>query len=224
MGVVVLGRVIIGDIAATLVDLSSREFLRVEETDGDSGGWTLTSLLESAPQHGGDTVLNGDTVLKYEQTLLEGLQGTSSLSALTDEFPAVLDMARTELIHDAVHRGWLKHIHHDERTHAGQDLAGRIHSFQRGLGHLQATGHDDSLTGALLPYALHFGMVSDSKLPLVRFAHAWVDAFRDLPPWSQPQPRPKPDFESRDLELQRRDTDEEILGRRVRDMVWLTHW
>ena len=46
-GVVVLGRVIMGDIAVTLVDLIQREFLAVEETT-DHVDWLLTPMEKSA--------------------------------------------------------------------------------------------------------------------------------------------------------------------------------
>jgi hypothetical protein len=210
--VVALGRVIIGDIAATLVDLSSRQLLRVDEAGGD---WQLTSLLRSAPQQ-------GDPVLKYEQILLDGLDGTASLPTLAKEFPAVLDQARAAVVHDAVHHGWLRHIHHDERTAAGQELAGRIRAFQRSLGHLHTEGRDDVLTGALLPYALHFGMVRDEALPLVRFAHAWVAAFGELPTWSHPKPPPKPDFEARDRAPA--DPLDAVLNTGGAASFWLANW
>jgi hypothetical protein len=47
-GVVVLGRVIMGDIAVTLVDLIQRELLTVEET-ADGGDWLLTRWGELPP-------------------------------------------------------------------------------------------------------------------------------------------------------------------------------
>jgi hypothetical protein len=41
-----------------------------------------------------------------------------------------------------------------------------------------------------LPYALRFGLLSDQQTPLVRFAHAWVRSFADLPGWAPPKPTP----------------------------------
>jgi hypothetical protein len=40
----------------------------------------------------------------------------------------------------------------------------------------------------MLPYALHFSLVSDDAAPLARFAHAWVKAFGELPGWRPPKP------------------------------------
>lgn len=44
------------------------------------------------------------------------------------------------------------------------------------------------MTGDLLPYALHFGLIFDEHMPLVRFAHAWVRAFADQPGWAVAKP------------------------------------
>jgi hypothetical protein len=51
-----------------------------------------------------------------------------------------------------------------------------VRSFSRDLRRLKAEGDKDALAGALLPYALHFGLVSGDQTPLARFAHAWVRA------------------------------------------------
>jgi hypothetical protein len=180
LGVLMTGRVIIGDIAATLVDLSVRGLLQVEEsTAGDTQGWVLTR----AEPHGG-----GQPLLKYEEVLLDWLPrpGYSvSLAALADDLPTGLDEARTCLIRDGVHRGWLRHLHHGERTEAAHELAGQIRAFQRSLRHLKVTGA--AVEDDLLAYALHFGM-ADPGLPLVRFAHDWAGIFGDLPGWREPAP------------------------------------
>jgi hypothetical protein len=43
LGVIAIGRVIIGDVAATLVDLALRGLLRIDEdTAAADGGWLLT--------------------------------------------------------------------------------------------------------------------------------------------------------------------------------------
>jgi hypothetical protein len=192
LGVVLLRRVIIGDIAATLVDLADRELLTVEEEpDGADPGWRVSALLEGAPQ------FRLESLLPYEKTLLEGLAGCgpkASLASLAGPIPHVLDETRAALIHDAVHRGWLRHLHHDERTAAGEELAARIRAFQRDLQHVRSEGSPEDLAGSLLPYALHFGMVDPSQFPLARFAHAWVDSFADLPGWRPPAPQ-RPTFD-----------------------------
>jgi hypothetical protein len=185
-GVVVLGRVIMGDIAVTLVDLTRRELLTVEET-ADGGDWLLTLVAGTVTkqQHG--------ALLDYEQRLLDGLSedgAESRLSSLTDGFGKVLDETRRVLIRDAAHQGWLRHLHHDRRTAKGEELAGHVRSFRRDLRRLVAEGDQRVLSGQLLPYALRFGLLSDQQAPLVRFANAWVRAFADLPGWAPPKPTP----------------------------------
>jgi hypothetical protein len=185
-GVVVLGRVIMGDIAVTLVDLIQRELLAVEETT-DQGDWLLTPIAKSAARQ------QHDPVVDYEKQLLNGLSeggGTSRLSSLTDGFGKVLDETRKVLIRDAVHQGWLRHLRHDQRTAKGEELAGHVRSFRRDLRRLVADGDQRALEGQLLPYALRFGLLSDQQTPLVWFAQAWVRAFADLPGWAPPKPTP----------------------------------
>jgi hypothetical protein len=187
LGVVLLRRVIIGDIAATLVDLSVRQLLRLEEPQDEPGSWLIRPVHANAPRH------RRESMLRYEQTLLDGLSRegpAASLASLAPEMPAVLDKTRAEMLHDAVRRGWLRHLHHDERTEAGERLADRIRSFQRGLRQLATEQGEGALAGPLLPYALHFAMIRDTSHPLVGFAHDWVSAFAALPGWHQPAPEP----------------------------------
>jgi hypothetical protein len=187
-GVVVLGRVIMGDIAVTLVDLIQRELLTVEET-ADGGDWLLTLVAGTTSRQ------KHDALLDYEKRLLNGLSedgGESRLSSLADRFGKVLDETRKVLIRDAAHRGWLRHLRHDQRTAKGEELAGQVRSFRRDLRRLVAEGDQRALSGRLLPYALRFGLLSDEQAPLVRFAQAWVRAFADLPGWAPPkQTRPE---------------------------------
>lgn len=183
-GVVVLGRVITGDIAVTLVDLIQREFLTVEET-ADGGDWLLTRLAgaASSQKHG--------VLLDYERRLLNGLSeggGESRLSSLADRFEKVLDETRKVLILEAAHQGWIRHLRHDQRTPKGEELAGHVRSFRRDLRRLVAARDQRALSGQLLPYALRFGLLSDEPAQLVRFAQAWVRAFADLPGWAPPKP------------------------------------
>jgi hypothetical protein len=183
-GVVVLGRVIMGDIAVTLVDLVQRELLAVEET-ADGGDWLLTRSAGTASRqkHG--------ALLGYEKRLLDGLSeggGESRLSSLADRFEKVLDETRKVLIREAAHQGWLRRLRRDQRTPKGEELAGHVRSFRRDLRRLVAAGDQRALSGQLLPYALRYGLLSDEQAPLVRFAQAWVRAFADLPGWAPPKP------------------------------------
>jgi len=186
LGVIVIGRVIMGDIAVTLVDLAQRKLLTVSETGGD-GDWLLS------PSAGVPTGRQqSPPLLGYEKRLLDGLVGVgtpSRLSALAGEFGKALDDTREALMREAVHQGWLRHMHHDQRTRKGDDLALQVRSFSRDLRRLKADGGKETLIGDLLPYALHFGLISDEQTPLAGFAHAWVRAFAGQPGWAPPKPK-----------------------------------
>jgi hypothetical protein len=178
LGVIVIGRVIMGDIAVTLVDLARRELLTVSGT-GDDGDWLLSPSARPASGRQGQ-------LLDYERRLLNGLTGVGApacLSALADGFGPILDETRKALVRQAVRQGWLRHLHPDQRTPKGEDLARQVRSFQRDLRRLK-TGGDQNVLADLLPYALHFGLISDDQLPLARFAHAWVRTFANLPGWA----------------------------------------
>ena len=185
MGVVVLGRVIMGDIAVTQVDLIQRGFLTVEETT-DHDDWRLTLVTGTGAKQ-----KLGGALLDYEKRLLDGLSengGESRLSSLAARFGKALDETRKVLVRDAVHQGWLRHLRHDQRTAGAEELAGHVRSFRRDLRRLVADGDQRALSGQLLPYALRFGLLSDQATPLVRFTQAWVRAFVDLPGWAPPKP------------------------------------
>lgn len=185
LGLVLLGRVIMGDIAVTMVDLALRGLLDVKEAE-NSGDWLLRPLLASAPGH------RGESLLGYEKRLLESLPdrgGAARLTTLGTALGAALPKARTALVREMVRQGWLQHMHHDLRTEAGAELTRRVRSFQRDLGRFRKQHGDDAVNGSLLPYALHFGIVSDDRMQLVRFAHSWVEAFKDLPGWQATAPK-----------------------------------
>jgi hypothetical protein len=118
------------------------------------------------------------------------------LQALATEFSFVLSKVRSELIREAVRRGWLRHWHHGQQTPEGEELARQLHAFRSELRRLKAEQGEDALTGDWLPYALHFGLVSCGRIPLARFARSWVDALKSLESWSQAEPGPRgPDEE-----------------------------
>ena len=184
LGVVILRRVIIGDVAATLVDLSIRRLVRIEEHDGELGGWVVIPLHATAPRH------RRESLLKYERTLLDGLShsaSAASLPSLAARMPDVLERTRTALVHDALHRGWLRHLRAGERTHAGEQLASRIRSFQRDLRRAATEHGADIVTGPLLPYALRLALIRGDQHPLARFAHRWAETFAELPGWHPPE-------------------------------------
>jgi hypothetical protein len=183
LGVISLGRVILGDIAATLVDLALHQ--RVDVTESSSG-W-LVSVRDGPGK---------PTLAGYETAPLKELPRTPSL--LSSVTPAALEQTRSALIHDGVARGWLRRLHHDQRTDRAEELVGRVRTFRRALREVKAGQGEDALTGDLLPWAVRFGLVSRTEAPLARFAGAWVDAFAELPGWRPPE-RSRPDFDEFDL-------------------------
>jgi hypothetical protein len=185
LGVFMLGRVIIGDVAATLVDLANRRLLDVQQPDGAETGWLLAPLASPAPGR----------LRRIRARLRADAAGRARRRRLRRHHviacPRMADLladTRRELIHDAVRRGWLRRLHHDRRTSEGERLAERIRAFQRQLRMYASAQGERALTGSLLPYALHFGMAGNADLLLVRFARQWVSRFSGLPGWHPPVP------------------------------------
>src|SRR5258708_8279643 len=217
LGAVLLGRVIIGDIAANLVDLSVRGLLAVEECD-ESGqtGWLLRTQA---------TGRQLSALLPYERGLLDAASDggpSATIQSLAPRMPDALSSAREAIVHDAVDRGWLHRFRDGQRTEAGEQMARRIRRFQRDLRKLATDQGQAALSGRLLPYALHFGMAGRDQLPLVRFAHAWVVAFASLPGWHQAPPS-RPDFDEPDA-VAKPTIDEQIMDPNVGMGIWLTGW
>lgn len=178
---VVLGRVVMGDIAVTLVDLAQRDLLRIEETD-NGADWLLT------PSHG---VSARRAIAEYEAKLLESLADRGHavlLSSLAAGLGQDLGKVRRALEHEGVAQGWIRRLRHDQRTPKGEELARRVRAFQRELRKFKADRGEDAVSSALLPFALRFGLVSGERLPFARFAHDWVRTFGDLPGWRPVQP------------------------------------
>jgi hypothetical protein len=115
--------------------------------------------------------------------------GQNTTSSLAARMPQILAETRREIVRDAVHRGWLRHIHHDQRTAEGEQLAARIRTFHHRLRYFALSQGEDALAGPLLPYAMHFGLVHSDDQPLVPFARQWVRAFSVLPGWHLEAPK-----------------------------------
>jgi hypothetical protein len=169
LGLILFGRVIMGDIGATMVDLALRQGIRAEEAP--DGEW-----LVSHPT-GRDT----RTLAGYEKTLVEALPGVPV--PLTEVGSSVPEDVRKALVHEGVARGWLRRLHHDQRTPAAEDLTAHVRAFGRQMRQLRRDHGQDALGGTLLPYALRFGLATGDTQPLVRLNRAWVDRFADLPGW-----------------------------------------
>lgn len=124
LGLVLVGRPVLGHAAVTLVSLARRGMLRAEETDGT---WRIG---RPTPHH------KSQAPARFERALLDGLPAESApLSELPDAFAPALRHFAHDLVKDAVHRGWFKHTHHDQRTSRGEELAARIRSLRAALRH-----------------------------------------------------------------------------------------
>jgi hypothetical protein len=179
VGLVCAGRVILGDIAATLADLAIRRYLDLSQPP-PGGDWLLTPRLAAAPSEG------AGALLEYERILLRGLAGHGGTVSLPALPRAVLDQTRSELIQDAVRRGWFHgHPRHHATSNIAVAMAGRVLAFRRDLLHQQSQGR--ALATELLPYALHF-QIAPRDEPLARFARAFGDLFAGLDGWYLPMP------------------------------------
>lgn len=175
LGVVLVGRPVLGHAAATLVSLARRGLVTVEEADGTwrAGPAALGRRGELA---------------RFELALVDGLgAGPSLVSELPDQVAPALRTFARDLVKDALHRGWLKHTHHDQRTTRGEDLAARTRTLRTALRRAKAAG-DDAAIRERLEYALVLGQLAGSDLPLARFGAAFVAACADLPGWRHPDP------------------------------------
>lgn len=193
LGVARLGRVIIGDIGATVADLAVRHLIDVREGSGEDedAGWLLTVRDSPAPLEGREPLLG------YERTLLQGLSSRRrgiTMSAALPDLPDLLADTRREIIRDAVRRGWLHRLRTDKRTPSAEELTRRIRRFQGRLREFAAAQDRlGVLEGSLLPYALQSGLLGDSDLALARFTRHWVTVLSPLPGWHPPgQPRYDP--------------------------------
>lgn len=77
LGIVLVGRVVLGHVTATLADLAQRGFLRIDEVNGQAvPGWLLTDLR--------DQTADRDSLLRFEVTLLDGLFAPQPTVRLSD--------------------------------------------------------------------------------------------------------------------------------------------
>ena len=217
LGLIASGRVILGDIAATAVDLSLRGWLEIESSGDGDGGWLLASA--EPPQDSQD-------LADYERVLLGWLARPgypAGLAPLAADLPAGLAQVREELVRDAVHRGWLRRLYHHERTAAGEELARQLKAFRQDLRAARAGGGPEVLDGPLLPYALHFGLARADH-PLAQFAHAWIAAFAELPEWRAPARQRTSGLHDTGTPARKRTLEEDIMSHDVGAMLWVTGW
>ena len=218
LGVVLLGRVIVGDVAATLVDLACREIVQVAE-DHESGAWLLGASPAAARDRRQRLVgSEPDGLLGHEKALLSGLAADRlvGIEELARNYGKAMARARAALIRDAVRRGWLRRLNRDQRPRQAEELALRIRSFQRELRRLRSEHGESAFNGRLLPFALHFGLVHSGQLPLARFGRVCVRALAELPGWGHTGVRRRR-FDG--VPSARRSIDEDIMQHR--DELWV---
>jgi hypothetical protein len=190
LGIILVGRVIIGHISATLIDLSGRGFLRIEEVPGgESTHWLLTDLRHQAASP-------GVPLFPFELALLGGLFGRHaqlSLPGSADNPVPALDRVRTELERDAIRHGWLRRWRRDQRTAQGEQLLRQVQGFRRELRARALNGA--GVPSGLAPYMMIFGLTAlpgpgddaaaapSGEIPWGRlddFSRAWANWVNDF--------------------------------------------
>jgi hypothetical protein len=99
LGVILVGRVTLGHLGATVVDLAGRDYLGIEPVAGDDGDpdWEVTAQDREPAQ-----------LLGYERTLRDRLfDGPLRLGAVTAGLLPLLDEVRSRVERDAIRAGWL---------------------------------------------------------------------------------------------------------------------
>ena len=182
LGIVLVGRVVLGHVSATLIDLSQRGFLRIDEVDGPDGpGWLLADLRNQAADR--------NSLLRFEVTLLDGLfaqEPSVRLSEIGQSLVPVLNRFRAQLSRDAVRNGRLHRWHRTQRPPRDEQLLKQIHDFRRELRMLAASGDNDALA-CLIPYAMIFGLGLGPRSAITINGHDATAAQQRAieMPWSQ---------------------------------------
>jgi hypothetical protein len=204
LGVILVGRVTLAHIGATVVDLAGRGYLRIELVEDDDPDWQITAL-DAEP----------DELPGYERTLLRGLfdgPQTIRLGLVTARMMPLLDKVRSDIERDAVRARWLSHglvqrlltrghltrphLGSVRRTKAGEELLKEIKAFRREL-RVMAGDRDTGALARYAPYAMIFGLTapvpaagsppasSDSAGPRAQtadFAACWQKAWATAAP------------------------------------------
>jgi hypothetical protein len=167
LGIIVVGRVILGHVTATLVDLAQRGVLSLDEThdgldeahDGADTDWLLIDRRSGLGS-------GGDALLDFERTLLDGLFCGNSvvrMSGLGETFLLPMNQMRKQLRRDAVRNGRLRRWRRGKRTPLGEQLLDEIHDFRRELRTLAAAGDAAAMKG-YAPYAMILGVTKAASL------------------------------------------------------------
>jgi hypothetical protein len=176
LGVVLVGRVPLGHVGATVVDLACRDCLTVTPLDEDGSDWLLAAMPAGPAGPTGP-----EDLLGYEQAIMHGFFGKQSafpLEHMALTMTSVLDEARAGIVRDALAaerlragiarrlaftRGQRRRHDHNpgRRTRSGQELLTEIKRFRGSLRALAAAGDTETLA-RFTPYAMIFGL----KAPL----------------------------------------------------------
>jgi hypothetical protein len=219
LGVVLVGRVTLAHLAATVVDLAARGRVAIEPVEDDGPDWQIAAVDLSAAG-----------LLGYEQTLLQGLfDGPQDirLGQVTARMIPLLDRVRSQVVRDAVGAGLLglgpmrRLLARGQlgnpvagpvkRTRAGDELLKEIKAFRRELRAAAGAGGAGALAG-YAPYAMIFGLAvplpivggvrrqpaddADPRATATDFATRWHKAWESAAPpetwrsWSTPGPAP----------------------------------
>jgi hypothetical protein len=204
LGVILVGRVTLAHIGATVVDLAGRGYLCIELVEDDDPDWQVTAL-DAEP----------DELLGYERTLLGGLfdgPQTIRLGLVTARMIPLMDKVRSQIERDAVSAGWLGRglvqrlltrvqltrpgQGSVRRTKAGEELLKEIKAFRREL-RAKAGDGDSGALAWYAPYAMIFGLTApvqvvgspressdaaDPRAQTAGFAACWQKAWATAAP------------------------------------------
>jgi len=160
-------------LAATLIDLSIRGYLRIEQCGSeDDPDFLLTRgpLTRGPGPAGHDPGGPGrDSLARYERTLLRGLprgpEHRLSQLKTTRKWVKAITGVYHQLNHEAVVRGWLRPELLDEMSPAGDPGARtrqQLRVFRDHLRELAAAGPQAQASlGDHLPYAVAFGLMPE---------------------------------------------------------------
>jgi hypothetical protein len=177
-GVILVGAVRPVHIAATLVDLSGRGYLRIEEADGDEPDWFITKV-RPAPVPG-----RGESLLRYEKTLLRRVLRGGGQVRLSD-FSQKTARAAMGKVYTQLGRilgARLSPAGLDEDLPPAEDeTMATLRAFCGFLRDLDPAAETDPWTafGDYLPYAIAFQLMP-----------AWGERFAMLTPPGQSAARP----------------------------------
>jgi len=147
-------------LAATLIDLRDRGYLRTEAGgDEDNPDWLLTRCALPAGH---------DQLARYEKALLRGLPRRAQRQPLwkleaTKRWVKAIGRVYHQLDREAVLRGCVRPAQPEETgPDAAAETRAELHAFREYLSRLEPTGSDPetSLPG-YLPYAIAFGLAPE---------------------------------------------------------------